>query len=168
LIPHIRSNFRLKHGTIRKVWEHVKDHLQTRNTDLHRFVNTWQMLDGSDEALDNLDPDEWNIDMFPVFRLELEGGDAQWFNEVTQKTNISYKVVLGVEGYNQGDATDYWQAVIDRMYVGDLSFYHKIKQLGVMSYSINLMGVTRRRFGESQGQLVVGRFILNHELRTKY
>jgi hypothetical protein len=158
---------RLEHGVIRKCKDIVVKHLMIPGTSLERYVKTWQIAVGRD--IDNIQPEDWNIGMFPVFKLELQSGSSGWFNEVTQKTHIDYTLMLGTEGTDEGDGTDFFEAVVDRLYPGDMSLFHRIKPLGVMSYTITGVGVSRYRYpDDEQGQVTYARLTFLHELRTKY
>jgi hypothetical protein len=123
-------------------------------------------MEGTDR--DDLPVSSWTAAHFPALRLELDGGGASWLNQVAQKTDVSYLFTLGVAGTDQGDALDYFELVVARLYPGDGSLYSLLKPLGVMSYSIQATGISPQPHPEGRGQVVTARFTLHHELRTKY
>jgi hypothetical protein len=167
-IVNLREHYELPVSPLTKIWMTVKEHLMLHNTDLSRFVKTWQMADG--DHLGDVNPEDWTPNMFPVFRLELdEAGEGMWYNEVTQRTLVAFNFMLGLANTNHGRALDFFHAVIERMYPGDLVLYHKLKTYGVMSYTVKASGIRRTRFsGDLLGQIVQGRIDFNFEFRTKY
>jgi hypothetical protein len=160
---------KLPHGKIRKCRDFVKQHLRRPHSDLDRFITTWQMGDGSgNQDINKILPDKWYVDLFPIFRMELGGSEATWINEVTQRFWLMYNITLGVEGVDDGDGTDFWEAVVAHMYPGDLSVYKALKPFGVMSYSVDLMAVTPQQYADQTGFIVQGRLRMNFEFRTHY
>lgn len=167
-VVNLRPTYELPESNLTKVFYIVKDHLMLNNTNLARFVKTWQMPEG--DSMGDISPEEWTQPMFPILRLEMEqAGEGMWYNEVTQRNILTYSFILGLNNTNHGRALDFFNAVIERMYPGDLTFYHKLKPLGIMSYTVKSSGINRTRFaGDIKGQLVRGRIDFNFEFRTRY
>lgn len=153
-------------GKISQGLEVVKAFLKTPGTDLMRFVNLWQLMDGKDT--DDIPAEQWTLDQMPALRLEIEGGPAGWFNQVTQKTHVNYLITLGVAGLTQGSGTDFFELVAARLYPGDQSLYAQLKPLGVMSYTIAGTGFEPVKRPDGRAQIVRMRLTLNQEIRTQY
>jgi hypothetical protein len=152
-------------GKIGKALEAVKAHLRTPGTDLYRGVNLWQLQDGLDT--DDIQPADWTLEQLPALRLDIQGGPADWFNQVTSKTHVSYAITLGVQGVNPSAGTDFFEVLVSRLWPGDGSLHKALKPLGVMSYSIVGTGFEPITKPSGRAQIVHSRFTLYHEIHTQ-
>lgn len=161
----IKRTIPLAKGKIRAAWGFVKAQLTRDGTDLSRYVKTWQLAEGND--VDDIEPAAWTVDLFPLIRVEMDTGSTQWFNQVTTRAMIDYTISCAIEGTDQGDATDLFEAIIRQLYPGDGSLYAALKTVQVMSYSVTAAGVTRKKYADGRGQVFDIKISLNHELRTQ-
>ena len=65
-----------------------------------------------------------------------------------------------------GEAADYWEAVQAQLFPGDKSLYSKLRAVGVMSYSVALVGCKAHKYADGSGQVVTGTIRLNHTFPT--
>jgi hypothetical protein len=165
-----RNRFIPPKGNIRQAKALIKAQLTRPNSNIDRYCSYWQFNEGIVEGkqIDSVEINHWNVDVFPILRMEASGGPTQWYNEVTQKTQITLSLTLGLEGTNQDDATDFFEMVVAQLYPGDRSLYDKLKPLGIMSYSIIGTGITTQKFPDGTGQIVTAHLAMLYELRTKY
>ncbi len=158
----------LPKGNFRKVWDALTTQLKSpaTPTTLNKFVKLWQLQEASDT--DSIYPADWLPDHFPALRLELVGGPAEWFNQVTTRTMVAVNLTLGLQSVDVRDMTDYWEVVVAQLFNGSGQFYANMKPLGVMSYSVTNPAFKTMRFADqSSGQVATGSIVFNYEFRTK-
>lgn len=160
-----RTTHPLPRGNIRKAWGLVKAQLRKPGP-LSRYVNTWQLFENDDTS--DVPPSAWTLEMLPVLRLELDGAQVQWFNEVTQKTHVNYLFSFGIVGNDPGDLADFFEAFAAAIYPADKSLYGALKPFGVMSYSITGNGLKHVAYPDGRGMAASFSLTLLHELRTQY
>lgn len=158
----------LPDGVFSRARELIKAQLQTPGTAFFNYVRTWSFMDGLE--IDNINPTEWTLDLFPLFRMEVIGTEAYWQNQVTQTTDMVYVLTFVLEGTDQRRMMNFFEAAFGRIYPCDpeLAFYKSLKQFGVMSYTIALLGITQERYQDQPAQLAQARLTFKQEFRTRY
>ncbi len=152
-------------GQLRGIWDALRAQLRQDGSELARCVRTYQLCEGKD--VDLIEPAAWELALFPVLRLDLEGGGGGWQNQATTKFTMRARITLGIRDTDQGDALDWWECVVNQLYPGDRSLYDALYACGVRSYTLTDPAVAGKKYSDGLGQVISGQLSLHVEIRTK-